>query len=78
MKPLATLYLERANNELAAAEVLFQISDKSEMQKQFELEKTFTFYSGVISHAYYSIFNAAKAILAEDGTETGEDTRQDG
>ncbi len=70
MRPLATLYLERANNELAAAEVLFQISDKPEMQKQFELEKTFTFYSGVISHAYYSIFNAAKAILAEDGIKT--------
>lgn len=70
MKPLAALYLERSNNELAQAEVLFQISDKPELQKQFELEKVYTFYSGVISHAYYSIFNAAKGILAEEGIKT--------
>ena len=70
MKPLAKLYLERADNELAQAELLFKISLNPEMQRQFELPQRYTFYSGAISHAYYAIFNSAKAILAEHGVKT--------
>jgi uncharacterized protein (UPF0332 family) len=37
---------------------------------QFRLEKDFTFYSSVIGHAYYCIFNSAKAILLTEGIKT--------
>ncbi len=70
MKPLSRLYLERADNELSQAEILFKISAEPDLQSQFELEKPYTFYSGAISHAYYAIFNAAKGILAEEGIKT--------
>ncbi len=71
MKDIAKLYLQRAENELAAAEILYTISSDAKIQKeQFKLEENFTFYSAVISHAYYSIFYAAKAILAENNINT--------
>jgi len=60
------LYLQRAENELIAAQMLFDISSNPQLQRvQFKLEKEFTFYSSVISHSYYSIFYSAKAILAK-------------
>ena len=60
------LYLQRAENELIAAQILFNISSNPQLQRvQFKLEKEFTFYSSVISHSYYSIFYSAKAILAK-------------
>ena len=70
MKPLTKLYLERADNELVQAELLFKLSSEEMLQKQFTLPKRYTFYSGAISHAYYSIFNSAKAILIEHGIKT--------
>jgi len=67
----AELYLQRAENELVAAELLYDISSNPVLQKeQFKLEKDFTFYSAVISHAYYSIFYSAKAILMQEGIKT--------
>jgi len=67
----AELYLQRAENELVAAELLYDISSNPVLQKeQFKLEKDFTFYSAVISHAYYSIFYSAKAILLQEGIKT--------
>ncbi|HLC20423.1 MAG TPA: hypothetical protein VJK72_05860, partial [Candidatus Nanoarchaeia archaeon] len=67
----AELYLQRAENELVAAQMLFEVSSNSALQKeQFKLEKDFTFYSTVISHSYYSIFYSAKAILIKDGVKT--------
>lgn len=60
------LYIQRAENELVAARMLFDISSNLILQKeQFKLEKEFTFYSSVISHSYYCIFYSAKAILAK-------------
>lgn len=60
------LYIQRAENELVAAQMLFEISSSPILQKeQFKLEKEFTFYSSVISHSYYCIFYSAKAILAK-------------
>lgn len=71
MKQLSELYLSRAENELVAAQVLNEISvNQSVRKEQFKLEKDFTFYSSVISHCYYCIFYAAKAILMNDGIKT--------
>ena len=65
------LYLQRAENELIVAQMLFEISSNQELQKeQFKLEKEFTFYSTVIGHSYYSIFYSAKAILIKNGIKT--------
>lgn len=65
------LYLQRAENELVAAQMLFEVSSNPILQKeQFKLEKDFTFYSTVISHSYYSIFYSAKAILMKNGIKT--------
>jgi len=65
------LYLQRAENELVAAQMLFDVSSNPDLQKeQFKLEKNFTFYSIVIGHSYYSIFYSAKAILIKNNVET--------
>ncbi len=65
------LYLQRAENELVAAQMLFDVSGNPTIQKeQFKLEKEFTFYSSVISHSYYCIFYSAKAILTKNGVKT--------
>jgi uncharacterized protein (UPF0332 family) len=67
----AELYLQRAENELMAAQILFNISNNPIIQKeQFRLEKDFTFYSCVISHSYYCIFYSAKAALINEGIKT--------
>jgi len=71
MKDKAKLYIQRAENELIAAQILFKISNNPKLQKeQFRLEKNFTFYSLTISRSYYCIFYSAKAILLENGIET--------
>ncbi len=71
MSDEAELYLQRAENELVAAQMLFKVSNNQALQKeQFKLEKEFTFYSAVIGHSYYSIFYSAKAILIKNGIKT--------
>lgn len=71
MNDEAELYLQRAENELVVAQILYEISENPTLQKeQFKLEKDFTFYSTVISHSYYCIFYSAKAILIIEGIET--------
>lgn len=71
MNDESELYLQRAENELVAAQMLFDVSSNPTLQKeQFRLEKEFTFYSTVISHSYYSIFYSAKAILIKNGIKT--------
>ncbi len=71
MSDEAELYLQRAENELVAAQMLFEISSNEILQKeQFKLEKNFTFYNTVISHSYYCIFYSAKAILIKEGIKT--------
>lgn len=71
MEKLAELYISRAENEIIAAQILFEISNNVNLQKeQFKLEKDFTFYSLTISHAYYCIFYSAKAILINEGVKT--------
>ena len=71
MNDEAELYLQRAENELVTAQMLFDVSNNPTLQKeQFKLEKDFTFYSPVIGHSYYSIFYSAKAILIKNGIKT--------
>ena len=71
MSDEAELYLQRAENELVAAQMLFEISRNPVIQKeQFKLEEDFTFYSTVIGHSYYFIFYSAKAILIKNGIKT--------
>lgn len=71
MSPMAELYIERAENELVAAGMLMEVSRNRQLRKeQFKIERDFTFYSSVISHAYYCIFYSAKAILINGGIKT--------
>jgi uncharacterized protein (UPF0332 family) len=57
------LYLERAENELRISLILYKLSQNKEEKLKLGAIEDDTFYSSVISHAYYSIFYSAKAIL---------------
>lgn len=63
-------YLDRAENELVLSASIKRLSDDGEAKKYFNIDQKFTFYSSVISHAYYSIFYSAKAILLTKGIST--------
>ena|SRR3989344_6187 len=63
MDSLIKIFLERANNEILAAESLNKLSEEGKIKQDFNLPSNTTFYSSVISHSYYAIFYAAKAIL---------------
>jgi uncharacterized protein (UPF0332 family) len=57
------IYIKRARNEINLSKMIMQISEDDKIQKEiFEMPKD-TYYSSVISHAYYSIFYMAKAYL---------------
>jgi uncharacterized protein (UPF0332 family) len=64
------LNLSKAENELKHAEAIFKISFNADLKRELELLDTDTFYSGVISHAYYAIFFAAKALLIREKITT--------
>jgi len=64
------IYLARAQNELNLSMMVLQISDDKNMQVEVFAMKEDTYYSAVISHAYYSIFYAAKAYLLLKGIKT--------
>lgn len=57
------IYLARAQNELNLSMMIQKISVDRIMQVETFGMKEDTYYSAVISHAYYSIFYAAKAYL---------------
>lgn len=57
------IYLDRAQNELNLSIMVQKISDDKKMQIEIFRIKEDTQYSAAISHAYYSIFYAAKAYL---------------
>jgi len=63
------LYLKRARTEMNMAILLLKASS-NELLNQFGIPEDETFYSGVISHCYYSIFYSAKAMLLSKGIET--------
>ncbi len=65
------IYLERANNELKLAQVIYKISKDPKLKNDtFQLNDNETFFSAVISHAYYSIFYSAKAYLLKNNIKT--------
>lgn len=70
MDSMVEIYLERADNELLAAESLKKLSEDAKSREDFSLPQSTTFYSSVISHSYYSIFYSAKAILLTKGVKT--------
>ena len=61
------LLLDRANNELLAAKALNKISEEDTLKRNLAVPAQTTFYSSVISHAYYSIFYSARAALLSVG-----------
>ena len=64
------MYLKRSKTELETAQILFKISEDKEIKKNFEILEDATYYSGVISHAYYGIFYSAKSMLLSKNIET--------
>ena len=70
MDSMAEIYLERAGNELLAADSLKKLSEDAKSREEFSLPQSTTFYSSVISHSYYAIFYSAKAILLTKGVKT--------
>ena len=63
-------YTERAGNEIVIAETLNKLSIDSDAKQSFDIDDKITFYSSVISHSYYAIFYAAKAILLTKNIKT--------
>jgi len=64
------IYLERSENELNLSMIILKISDEADIQVNIFAMKPDTYYSAAISHAYYSIFYAAKAYLIQKGIKT--------
>lgn len=63
-------YIDRAENEIIIAAALERLSDEMRAKEYFEIGVNVTFYSSVISHSYYAIFYAAKAILLTKNIKT--------
>jgi uncharacterized protein (UPF0332 family) len=57
------LLMDRASNEIFAAQALKKLSEENLLKKEFELSPDVSFYSSVINHSYYAIFYCAKAYL---------------
>ena len=70
MDSMVDIYLNRANNEILLAQTVKRISETQEDKENFKLPSDITFYSSVISHSYYSIFYATKAILLTKNIKT--------
>lgn len=58
-----SMLLDRAENELVIALALDKLSEKEDLASPLDIPRGTTFYSSVISHCYYAIFNSAKAYL---------------
>ncbi|MBU4246675.1 MAG: HEPN domain-containing protein [Nanoarchaeota archaeon] len=63
-------YIERAENEIVIAETLKRLSNEANAKQFFGISDRMTFYSSAISHSYYAIFYAAKAILLTKNIKT--------
>lgn len=68
---VSKLFLERAENELELAKIIFKMSIETDIQKNiFHIDSKFSFYSAVITHSYYSIFYTAKSYLNSKNVKT--------
>ena len=63
MDTRVNLFLERAGNEQVIAEKLNLLSEDEKAKQFMKIPLAMTFYSSVISHSYYAIFYATKALL---------------
>ncbi|OGI65335.1 hypothetical protein A2642_03040 [Candidatus Nomurabacteria bacterium RIFCSPHIGHO2_01_FULL_39_10] len=70
MDSTAKIYLQRALNEITIAKLLLSISENNEEKKEYQIDEEMTFYSGTITHSYYTIFYAAKAMLLSKSIKT--------
>lgn len=70
MDSIYEIYLQRSQNELNLSIILLKLSDNKELQLSVFSMKEDTYYSAVISHAYYCIFYAAKAYLLTKNIKT--------
>ncbi len=59
--------IERAEHEIVISELLNQLSINSPEKASLNVPSDTTFYSAVISHAYYAIFYSAKYYLLSRG-----------
>lgn len=67
MNSNSEIYIKRAKNEINLSKIIMKVSDDDNLQKDvFEMPND-TYYSAVISHAYYSIFYMTKAYLLTKG-----------
>ena len=64
------LLLDRSRNDLMLAEAVSIISQDKTQKSSLNLPEESTFYSNVISLAYYSIFYSAKAFLFSKNIST--------
>lgn|SRR3989344_2180857 len=60
------LFLQRAENERNLAKALLDLSGNDGIKNGLSLTPEHTFYSAVISHAYYCIFYSARAVLLKE------------
>src|SRR3989344_3271299 len=63
MDSKVNLLMDRAENEILAAQALKRLSEEDLLKTEFNFPISTSFYSSVISHAYYSIFYCAKAYI---------------
>lgn len=70
MDSMVKVYIQRAENELRLAKAIFNLSKNLEVKRELGANDEDTFYSATISHAYYSIFYSAKALLLAEGLVT--------
>jgi len=66
----ANLHLIRAESEFLLAENDMKASTDFRVKEILGLQKNRTFFHSVIAHAYYAIFNCAKAYLKNKGIKT--------
>lgn len=66
------LYLLRAEDEFLLSQKDLQISVDHQTKEFLGIPKEKTFFYSVISHAYYSIFYAAKAYILTKGIKTAQ------
>lgn len=64
------MFFKRAKTEFESAGILNEVSKNKDVKQDFDISPDSTYYSGVISHAYYAIFYSAKAMLLTKKIET--------
>ncbi len=64
------ILIDRSDNELFLTSRIKMLTEDVKIKEMLAIPKNKTFYSSVISHAYYAIFYSAKAMLLSKGIKT--------